>query len=118
MTEVNSEVAKESNKAGFEKKGFTVDLDRMYQVDAEKLTPDITHCRYSNLAYIQVTERDVYIDFLEMPGVKRDDRQVINGIRVYMTHASAQKLSGVLHDILEDVAKAKGMEIYEPKGKK
>lgn len=31
---------------------------------------DIASSHYSNLAYVQVTHRDVYIDFLEMRGLK------------------------------------------------
>jgi hypothetical protein len=118
MTDPKSEIVSGTSETIEEKKGIAIDLEEMYKIDPKKVASDITHCRYSNLAYIQVTERDVFIDFLEMPGVKKDDRQVVNGTRIYMTHVAAQKLSTVLQNILDGVARAKGMEGYELRGKK
>jgi len=65
--------------------------------------PDINASRYSNLAYIQVTPRDLYIDFLEMPGVKKDGRMVVSGVRIYMSHVAGQRLSQALGRTISEV---------------
>ena len=91
-----------------------VDLRELYRIEPEELQLDITHSSYSNLAYVQVAHRDVCIDFLEMPGLRRDGRALINGTRIYMSHAAAQKLAEALSGILERVHTEEGMEKYAP----
>jgi len=92
---------------------MVVNLQEIYRYDPEDLFPDITTSAYSNLAYIQVSHRDVYIDFLEMPGIKREDGKMhINGTRVFMSHAAARRLSDALDGILEKVHREGGMEEY------
>lgn len=91
-----------------------VDLRELYRIEPEELQLDITHSSYSNLAYVQVAHRDVCIDFLEMPGLRRDGRALINGTRIYMSHAAAQKLAEALSGILERVHTEEGMEKYIP----
>jgi len=93
-----------------------VDLRELYRFEPEELQLDITHSSYSNLAYVQVAHRDVCIDFLEMPGVRRDGKALINGTRIYMSHAAAQKLAEALNGILERVHTEEGMEKYVPGG--
>jgi len=83
--------------------GVSIDLRKIYEFDGRDVTLDIDESRYSNLAYIQVTPRDLYIDFLEMPGVKREGRMVARGIRVYMSHAAGQRLAEALGRTLSDV---------------
>lgn len=95
---------------------IAVDLRKLYRFEPEELQLDIAHSSYSNLAYVQVAHRDVCIDFLEMPGVRRDGRARISGTRVYMSHAAAQKLAEALSGILERVHTEEGMERYVPGG--
>lgn len=98
-----------------ENESMIIDIQKMYAYQPDDLTPDISYSTYSNLAYIQVTQRDVYIDFLEMPGIRREDGKMhINGTRVYMSHAAAQKLSEALNGILNKVYSEGGMESYSP----
>lgn len=94
---------------------MTIDVGEMYKYKKEDLMTDISSSAYSNLAYVQVTHRDLYIDFLEMPGIKRDDRKMhIKGTRIYMSHSAAQKLSKALDRILKTVHSDGGMEFYTP----
>lgn len=107
----------EEEKKG--KDGATViDLRELYKFEPGELQPDITHSSYSNLAYVQVTHRDVFIDFLEMPGIRRDNKMRVNGTRVYMSHAAAQKLAEALSGVLEMVHREEGMEKYVPESLK
>ncbi len=97
-----------------------IDLRELYKWKPEDLFPEISYSTYSNLAYIQVTHRDVYIDFLEMPGIKQEDGKMhVNGTRIFMSHAAAQKLAEALNGILNQVHNEGGMESYSPvdKGK-
>lgn len=93
-----------------------IDLGKLYAFEASDMVPDITVSRYSNVAYIVCTHRDVYIDFLEMPGVKKDGKMMVNGTRIFMGHAAAQRLAEALKGILEKVYDEKGMEAYAPEG--
>ncbi len=101
-----------------EKKGkdgaTVIDLAELYRFEPGELQSDITHSSYSNLAYVQVTHRDVFIDFLEMPGIRRDGKMCVNGTRIYMSHVAAQKLAEALSGILGKVYKEGGMERYVP----
>jgi hypothetical protein len=87
-----------------------MDLKQLYAFEAKDLVPDITVTRYSNLAYVQVSPRDVCIDFLEMPGVKKDGRMIVNGTRVYMSHVAAKRLGEVLQEVLKKASRDGGLE--------
>ncbi|TAJ43882.1 DUF3467 domain-containing protein [Methanofollis fontis] len=101
---------------GEEKKGgkMVIDLREMYEYEPSDLVPDIGGTVYSNLAYVQATHRDVFIDFLQMPGVKRDGKMHVQGTRVYLSHAAAQKLAGALAGTVERVYSDGAMEHYRP----
>ncbi len=94
---------------------MTIDISEMYKYKKEDLMTDISSSAYSNLAYVQATHRDLYIDFLEMPGIKKDDGKMhVNGTRIYMSHSAAQKLSKAISGILKTVHSEGEMEIYMP----
>jgi hypothetical protein len=91
-----------------------VDLSDLYKFNTQDLSINISDEIYSNLSYMQVTHRDVYIDFLAMPGTKREGLQIVNGVRVFMSHVAAQKLAETLGQLLSDVHKKGAMETYSP----
>jgi hypothetical protein len=82
-----------------------IDLKAAYKYDPAELSTEITVSRYSNLAYIQVSPRDVCIDFLEMPGIRKAGKMVVGGARIYMSHDSARKLAETLGGVLEKARK-------------
>ncbi|MEM0498262.1 MAG: DUF3467 domain-containing protein [Methanothrix sp.] len=100
--------------AGPARESKTIDFRHLYQMDPENTSINITASWYSNLAYIQVTQRDVMIDFLQMPGAKKNEGNVIEATRIYMTHAAAQKMIRSLEALLERVYKDGEMEIFSP----
>ena len=102
-----------TEKKSFElKEDVLVDIGELYRFDTKDLVPDITVVSYSNLAYITIGHRDVFIDFLEMPGVKRDGKVLINGTRIFMSHVAAKALADRLHETLEQVHSNGKMEEY------
>ena len=109
-------MAAERAGTGSEGQAVTIDLANLYKFDPEDLVADIKTSTYSNLAFIQVTHRDVFIDFFEMPGTKKDGKMVMPGTRVYMSFAAAQRLSEALTGILEKAHKDGGMEQYTAGG--
>jgi hypothetical protein len=115
MAQVNKAETKQGEMS--KKRTISFDLRKMYDYDMTDAVPDITISKYSNLAYVQVSPRDVYIDFLEMPGAKKDGRVVVNGTRIYMSHISAQKLGKVLTNVIKEVIENKGIEELETKKK-
>lgn len=78
-----------------------IDFRKLYAFEPSELVLDIASSHYSNLAYVQVAHRDVYIDFLEMPGMKRDGKMAVKGVRIYMAHPAAKRLAEVLGEIME-----------------
>lgn len=111
-------MATQKEGAGSEGQAVTIDMANLYKFEAEDLVADIKTSAYSNLAFIQVTHRDVFIDFFEMPGMKKDGKMVMPGTRVYMSFAAAQRLSEALTGILEKAHKDGGMEQYIAGGTK
>lgn len=108
----DEEIIEEEKTPVQEKDSITVDLRELYKFEQKDLVPDISIVRYSNLAYIQITHRDVYIDFLEVPGIKKDGKVLLNGTRIYMSFAGAQKLAETLQELLEQVDSRGGIEKY------
>jgi len=82
-----------------------IDLTAAYRDNAGELVTDILVSRYSNLAYIQVSPRDVCIDFLEMPGIRKNEKTVVGGARIHMSHEAARRLAEVLGGVLEKARK-------------
>lgn len=105
----------ENTKIADDAASTTIDISEMYKYNTEDLMTNISSSAYSNLAYVQATHRDLYIDFLEMPGIKKDDGKMhIKGTRIYMSHSAAQKLSKALSGILKTVHSDGQMEYYTP----
>jgi len=94
--------------------GLSVDIDigKCYTFAPEDFELDITTVRYSNSSFIQVTGQDVFVDFLELPGVKKEGKMVANATRIYMTHVQAEKLADTLRNILESTYQAGRMETF------
>lgn len=93
---------------------FLLDIGRMYEFNPEDMTPDIKTSAYSNVAFITCSNRDIFIDFLELPGVKKDGKMMVPGTRVYMSHAAAQQLAIRLAQVLEGSFQRGEMESYDP----
>ena len=91
-----------------------IDFGRMYQFSPEEMCPDIRASSYANISFITCTNRDVYIDFLEMPGIKKDGKMMIPATRVYMSHSAAQQLAEKLKEILEGSYQRGDMEFFQP----
>jgi len=111
-TEKEKDLLEEERDSDGEAKSVLIDLGEIYRFDPEDIVPDISAVHYSNLAYIQATHRDVYIDFLQMPGIKKDDKVLLDGTRIYMSHVAAKKLAEALQGILEQVYSRGDMEMY------
>lgn len=101
-------------KRSREDRSIPIDLNELYAFSEEDLSIEIQSSAYSNLAYIQLTHRDVFIDFLEMPGMKRGEKVTVPGRRVYMSFAAAQRLSEALSGVLEKAHADGEMEQYIP----
>ena len=91
-----------------------VDLSSSYEIDNTLTVTDIEDVRYSNLATVNVSHRDVFIDFLQMPGFKSEGAMHLPGVRIFMSYASAQKLAEALSLVLHRAHADGGMEEYQP----
>jgi hypothetical protein len=91
-----------------------VDFGRMYRFSPDEMCPEVRASAYANVSYITCTNRDVFIDFLEMPGVKKDGKMMIPATRIYLSHSAAQQLAAKLSEILEGSYQRGEMEFYEP----
>jgi hypothetical protein len=105
----------EGPKKHSEADSMTIEINELYKYKKEDLCIDIGSSTYSNLAYVQASHRDISIDFLEMPGIKKEDgRMHIPGSRIYMSHAAAQKLSKAISGILDTIHSDGTMECFTP----
>jgi hypothetical protein len=93
------------------------DIDKLYKTDQNNIILNISESVYSNYARINVSNRDVSIDFIEFPGVKKEDKLIIDAIRIKLPHSVAQNLAGILIDLLEKTYVDGNMEQYKPLSK-
>jgi hypothetical protein len=112
-TEGNTQI-KAADKETPQKVSVNINLMDLYKFEPKDLVVEIDGERYSNHAMIQVTDRDVYIDFLSMPGIKKDGKMVLRGTRIFMPHSSAQTLAESLGKTLEIVNKDGRMTTCTP----
>lgn len=94
---------------------LSVDLGKCYQFKPEDFEIEVTSVHYSNNSFIQVMNQDVFVDFMQIPGVKKDGKMVANATRVYMTHVQAAKLARTLQSVLQSTHEAGRMETYPQK---
>jgi hypothetical protein len=90
-----------------------IDLNSYYQYDFSKMKINVVNQTYSNLAWITVSGRDVFIDFMAMPGVLVDGIPVINATRVFMSPPAAAKLAEALMKTVDEANSNKGFETVE-----
>ena len=111
----NSDIEPKPDVQEEQNKTIEIDLTEWMRIDSKNIVPDVSVVRYSNYAVVQVMQRDIYIDFLELPGVKRDGKVVVNTTRMYLTHSHAQKLAKSILEVLERSHKEHVFEVYNPK---
>ncbi len=63
---------------------------------------NIIYTRYCNSVNIQASNNDVALDLMELPGIPRDGKQVVEGIRVYMTHDHARLMAEAILSTLQE----------------
>ncbi len=68
---------------------------------------------YSNLAFVQVSPRDVFIDFLQAPGAPQGDEVVVEATRIYLSLPAAKSLSDVMTQLIDKARKAGQIEKLE-----
>lgn len=112
MTDKKSETMEKEKEGKVKTMKLEVDLEALYRFESREVSLDLASIHYSNFANIQVSARDVYIDFLEMPGIKKDGKPLVMGTRIYMSHVAAQKLAEALSSVLESVHKSGEMENF------
>ncbi len=94
---------------------MSVDIGKCYQFKPEDFEIEVTSEHYSNNSFIQVMNQDVFVDFMRIPGVKKDGKMVASATRIYMTHVQAAKLARSLQSVLQSTHEAGRMEVYPPK---
>jgi len=92
---------KRAEESDVEEEKASIDIGDLYKFKREDLILNISSTHYSNLTYMQVASRETVLDFLELPGVKKDGKMVINGVRIYLSHVAAQTLVEKLGKLLE-----------------
>lgn len=93
----------------------SLDIGRCYRFEPENFEINIQNTQYANSTFIQVMGKDVFIDFLVLPGTKKEGKMTADATRIYMTHIQAKKMADALNAILENTYKAGQMETYPPK---
>lgn len=92
----------------------SIEIGKCYQFEPEDFEIDISSTHYANSTFMQVMGQDVFVDFLEIPGAKKNGKMVANATRIYMTHVQAKKLVIALGNLLENSYKEGRMETYQP----
>jgi uncharacterized protein DUF3467 len=97
-----------------DKEQVSIDIGELFQIDPERIKPEIDHVHYSNVAYVQVNQRDVQMDFLQMPGIPEEGGSRIKTTRIYLSHFAAKKLAETIMTTLKNASDSGGLEIFKP----
>jgi anionic cell wall polymer biosynthesis LytR-Cps2A-Psr (LCP) family protein len=92
----------------------TKDIDDIFDNSDCQVIPNVTHSKYSNIAYISASNRDIHINFLELPGIRKGNELLIDTTRIYMTYSSAQKLAAAIQEVLREAYSKGSMQEYSP----
>ena len=93
----------------------SIEIGKCYQFKPDEFQIDVSSVHYANHSFIQVMTQDIFIDFLTIPGTKKDGKMVADATRIFMTHVQAKKLVESLGAVLESTYQAGRMETYSPK---
>jgi hypothetical protein len=82
-------------------KTFNEALLDLYNYGPDDMEIEYDMVAYSNEQFTQFTGRDMFIDFLELPGYKEEGIQTIHAIRIYLSHDTAKSLAeGIMKMVL------------------
>jgi hypothetical protein len=93
---------------------ISLNIKDMYNYDPKKVKASIVSTHYSNQAWLQVNQRDVVIDLLQIPGFPDGENTTIPAARIYLTHSHAQKLANLILNTLKNLHEKDRLEKYEP----
>ena len=94
-------VKKTEAKPKIERKEVSIDVQSWDELDEKNAYPEIVHIQYSNGLEIRASDDEVYIDFQELPGHIKDQKQIVNVTRIYLTLKNARSLSEGLNEMLK-----------------
>jgi len=80
---------------------------------SKKLRVNIRDSHYANLAFVQVSPRDVFIDFIQAPGLPAGDEILVEVTRIYLSAPAAKSLASVLGGLVENLRKSGQFEKLE-----
>ena len=93
-----------------EKAKVTIDISKLFKLDPDEIKLDVDHVHYSNVAYIQVNQRDVQVDFLQLPGIPKENGTMAKTTRIYLSHISAKRLAETLLQTLKNASEGGQIE--------
>lgn len=96
-----------------DEKENTINLGDIFRIDPENIKADIKCVHYSNVAYVQVNQRDVQIDFMQMPGITGENGTEVETNRIFLSHSAAKKLSETIIQTLEKAKESGKLDLYE-----
>jgi hypothetical protein len=77
---------------------------QLFGFDPATTRADVALNWYSNFAFVSAGPRDLWIDFLQVPGIPQQGQTVVPTCRVYLSHVAAEKLAQALLQVLRDAA--------------
>ena len=69
----------------------------------EEVISNIILTRYSNAVNVQASNNDVALDFMALPPIQRDGKEILDGVRIDLTHEHALLLANLINTALEKV---------------
>ena len=93
---------------------LTIDLAKLAHLDWANVKLEQDFVSYSNHALVQASPRDIWVDFMTLPGERVDGRDVVRGVRVFMTHIAARRLAESILGVLDQTAKRPDLERFPP----
>ncbi len=80
---------------------------------SKKVLMSVKEARYANVAFVQVSPRDVFIDFIQAPGLPDGDEVRVDVTRIYLSPPAAKSLADVLANLVQKLQKEGQFEKLE-----
>lgn len=89
---------------------FVISQTEVLDPNPKNPIADVIQTWYSNYGFVTAGGRDLWIDFLQLPGTPVEGRTHIPTYRIFLTHVAAQKLAEQILSVVRDAISAERIE--------
>jgi hypothetical protein len=94
-----------------------LDLASLYKIDPAQTVLEMVGTHHANHVMVQLLQRDIYLDFLAIPGIIRDGKHSVQAFRIQLSHQTAYQLMTALQQMMSQARSGDIIERFPPDSK-